>query len=80
MFKMYIQSVAARGTVEAFSELSVGIDQNTETVGVTIQSCDLDEADLKFSFRMSIAETKILASLLSTVSGLVQASEQELGE
>lgn len=75
-FLMYIQGVASPGdTVEYSATLDVGIDQNRSTVGITV----IDEnRDKRLSFRLSIAEAKILASLLNSVALLVRADDEDL--
>jgi hypothetical protein len=75
-FSMFINGVAAVGdTVEYSATLDVSIDQNSSTIGVTV----IDERDEeKVSFRLSIGEAKILASLLASVAFLVKADDETL--
>jgi hypothetical protein len=75
-FSMYINGVAAVGdTVEYSATLDVSIDQNGSTIGVTV----VDERDeKKVSFRLTIGEAKILASLLASVASLVKADDETL--
>lgn len=76
LFSMFINGVAAVGdTVEYSATLDVQIDQNSSTVGVTVTD---ERGEEKVSFRLSIGEARVLASLLSTVSLLVKADDETL--
>jgi hypothetical protein len=76
ILSMFIAGVAAVGDAsECSATLDVAIDQNRSTIAVTV---DDEFGEKKVSFRLSIGEAKVLASILSSVSSLVRADDVEL--